>query len=159
MINAEVHGSPPIAVEVDGADERVTLVVWDHGPGMPAGFEDAAFEPFTRAPAAGDRPGVGLGLAIVATIVERYGGVCSVRRDQGRFGVRIDLPAVCGPMESAGQVRRRKAGTGSGKPLTVTGPRGSTSSSAATAAAASDRRTSPGSARTTRRAARFTTEP
>ncbi len=159
VINAQVHGSPPIAIEVDVADEQVMLVVWDHGPGMPAGFEDAAFEPFTRAPAAGDRPGVGLGLAIVATIVERYGGVCSVRRDQGRFGVRIDLPAARGPMESAGQVRRRKAETGSGKPLTATGSSGSTSPSVATAAAASDRSTSPGSARVTRRAARFTTEP
>ena len=159
VINAEVHGCPPIVVEVDLEDDRVTLVVWDCGPGMPAGFEDGAFEPFTRAPAAGGRPGAGLGLAIVATIVERYGGICSVRRDQGRFGVQIDVPAVSGPDGVGGQVLRRKAVTGSGKPLTATGPRGSTSPSVATAAAASDRSTSPGSARVTRRAARFTTEP
>ncbi|MET1042245.1 MAG: HAMP domain-containing sensor histidine kinase [Acidimicrobiales bacterium] len=100
VINAEVHGCPPIVVEVDLEDDRVTLVVWDFGPGMPAGFEDGAFEPFTRAPAAGGRPGAGLGLAIVATIVERYGGICSVRRDQGRFGVQIDVPAVSGPLVS-----------------------------------------------------------
>lgn len=157
--NAAAHGRPPIAVEVEVGPDRVGVVVWDHGPGMPADLEPAAFEPFTRAAEAANRPGSGLGLAIVAAIADRHGGTCSVVREDGRFGVRVDLPVASAPAKTAAQPRRRNAGTGSGKPLTSTGPRGSTVAGSATSAAASDRRTSPGSARATRRAARFTTEP
>ena len=158
VANAEAHGRPPVTIEVAAGPDRVGVVVWDHGPGMPADLEQAAFEPFTRAAEAADRPGSGLGLAIVAAVAERHGGDCSVVREAGRFGVRVELPAV-GPDGGNGQHRRRKAVTGSGKPLTSTGPRASTASGSATSAAASDSRTSPGSARATRRAARFTSEP
>ncbi len=159
LTNAEVHGGPPIDIEVAADDEWVTLVVWDHGPGVPEELEAALFEPFTRAAVAADRPGAGMGLAIVATIVERNGGVCSVQQDRGRFGVRVALPATPGPTEGGAQTRRRKAATGSAKPLTSTAGSSSTASGPATSAKRASSSTSPGSPRVTRRAARLTTEP
>ena len=159
LTNAEVHGGPPIDIEVAADVEWVTIVVWDHGPGVPEDLEAAVFEPFTRAVVAADRPGAGMGLAIVATIVERNGGVCSVQRDRDRFGVRIALPAAPGPAEAGRQARRRKAATGSGKPLTSTAGSRSTASGPATSASRASSRTSPGSPTVTSRAARLTTEP
>ncbi len=159
LTNAEVHGGPPIDIEVAADVEWVTIVVWDHGPGVPEDLEAAVFEPFTRAVVAADRPGAGMGLAIVATIVERNGGVCSVQRDRDRFGVRIALPAAPGPAEAGRQTRRRKAATGSGKPLTSTAGSRSTASGPATSASRASSRTSPGSPTVTSRAARLTTEP
>ncbi len=120
VTNAEVYGSSPIEIEVDTVPGRVGVVVWDHGPGMAETFEAAAFEPFTRSVAADDRPGSGMGLAIVATIAERNGGTCSIRREPPRFGIRIELPAAGGLGEEEGQDRSRKAVTGSANPLTST---------------------------------------
>ena len=159
--NAERHGLPPVVVEVEAGDSRVGITVRDHGPGLPPGFGALAFEPFTRAPAAAARSGTGLGLAIVAAIASRNGGdVVAVPADgDGPFGIRLELPRLAPPSTGAGQPRRRKGVTGSGKPLTSTSGRASTASGPATSARRASTRTSPGSARATRRAARLTTEP
>ncbi len=159
VTNAEVHGAPPIEIEVEARPEWVTITVRDHGSGMPEGFETAAFEPFTRAPGAGERPGAGMGLAIVVAIADRHGGTCSVQRDGSGFGLRVDLPAACGPDEEDAQPRNRNGRTGSVKPLTSVSGRASTASGPAAPASDASTRTSPGSARLTSRAARLTTEP
>jgi len=95
--NAEVHGAPPVEIEVSGGAEWVTVVVRDCGPGMEEGFAAVAFEPFTRSPGAADRPGAGMGLAIVAAIVDRHGGRCRIEFEGRPFGVRIDLPVATAP--------------------------------------------------------------
>lgn len=61
-----------ISARVDGASMRVEVA--DHGPGIPAGREEAIFEKFTRGEAATATPGVGLGLAICRAIVEAHRG-------------------------------------------------------------------------------------
>lgn len=53
----------------------LALAVEDRGPGVPVALRERIFEPFYRLPGASEREGgVGLGLSLVRTIVERHGG-------------------------------------------------------------------------------------
>ncbi len=83
------HGVGPSAAR--------TAVLWveDRGPGVPAALRERIFEPFYRLPGASEREGgVGLGLSLVKTIVERHGGRvhCEDRPGGGaRFVVSLPL--------------------------------------------------------------------
>ncbi len=79
LVANAVRFSPPGGrVEVWGrrVDGRAVLEVCDQGPGIPADQRDRVFQRFARAdpgrPAVGS--GAGLGLAIVAEIVQLHGG-------------------------------------------------------------------------------------
>ena len=61
-----------IGAELNGQFLQVT--VYDNGPGLPAGREEAIFEKFTRGERESAKPGVGLGLAICRAIVGAHGG-------------------------------------------------------------------------------------
>jgi two-component system OmpR family sensor kinase len=96
MRNALVHtpaGSPiEVSVATDGDDVRVE--VRDHGPGLPPGNPKVLFERFWRAEAGRTRgkAGAGLGLAIVAEIVDTHGGSVEADTAAGggaRFVVRL----------------------------------------------------------------------
>ena len=70
------HGGPiKLSVEADNAGRGVLVTVRDQGIGLPAGTVDAIFEPFGRAENAIEQnlPGLGLGLYICRSIVERHG--------------------------------------------------------------------------------------
>lgn len=91
---ARVQGQPApvdVTVRVDGSE--VELCVADRGPGVPADLRERIFEPFFRLPGASEREGgVGLGLSLVRTVVERHGGRvrCEAREGGGaRFVVRL----------------------------------------------------------------------
>ncbi|UXI67813.1 sensor histidine kinase [Tahibacter amnicola] len=65
------------------------LTVADNGPGLPEGFDERWFEPYTSSKARG----TGLGLAVVKKIVEEHGG--SIRaegREGGGASFRLRLP-------------------------------------------------------------------
>ena len=87
-----------LAVE-PGAGQHAarTAVLWveDRGPGVPAALRERIFEAFYRLPGASEREGgVGLGLSLVKTIVERHGGRvhCEDRPGGGaRFVVSLPL--------------------------------------------------------------------
>jgi len=85
-----------IALSLEEDDEAVTLSVRDTGIGIAAGDLPYIFERFWRADPArsrtGERPGVGLGLAITKWIAEAHGGSITVQSRPGRgsiFTVRL----------------------------------------------------------------------
>jgi signal transduction histidine kinase len=90
--------SNAVAATPDGGDiaigsrlegGRLMLSVVDSGPGIPAKDMEKIFEPLytTRS------DGLGLGLTISRTIVERLGGTLSARNEPGRGAVfTVELP-------------------------------------------------------------------
>jgi signal transduction histidine kinase len=72
--NAALHGAPPVTVTVDQVDGWARLQVRDAGEGMPPALLATATERFARAPEARTRPGSGLGLSLLATIVTNARG-------------------------------------------------------------------------------------
>lgn len=73
--NAVVHGGEgaKISLTLDRAGGPVRLIVADSGPGIPEAARAAVFEPFHRLDPSRNKPGSGLGLALVAAIAERHG--------------------------------------------------------------------------------------
>lgn len=79
-----------------GAAGVVEIAVADEGPGMPPATVPRVFEPYYRAPeAVSTARGVGLGLAVVRTLVEAHGGAVHVESALG-VGTRftLSLPRV-----------------------------------------------------------------
>jgi signal transduction histidine kinase len=79
-----------IGIGGERRDSEVALWVEDEGPGLPAEAGDRLFERFMRA--AGEEPresGMGLGLFIVKSIVERHGGRVEARERGGSPGTRM----------------------------------------------------------------------
>jgi signal transduction histidine kinase len=90
--NTADHGSGtrPVTFRAVEEDQAILFEVVDEGGGVPAGHEDAIFEPFYRAHARQD--GVGLGLAMVRTVAEAHGGSAGVVNRPGAgvtFWVRV----------------------------------------------------------------------
>jgi two-component system, OmpR family, sensor kinase len=103
--NAVKFSSPGGQVSISTARRNgdVILTVCDSGPGIPADEVSRVFDRFYRGRAAGspDAEGVGLGLAIVRSIVEAHGGAVAVDSREGHgaaFTVR--LPLTTGPAQS-----------------------------------------------------------
>ena len=97
--NALVHtpAGTPIDVSVGAAGGRVRLEVRDHGPGLPTDHPEELFERFWRAEGGRERGrgGAGLGLAIVAGIVDAHGGrVSAADAPGGGAAFVVDLPAA-----------------------------------------------------------------
>jgi len=92
--NAARHGAPPIllSLSVNRGEHQATLAVEDHGPGI----VDAQrmLQPFERGDASRAQGGAGLGLAIVARIVERHEAALEIGTVGGggtRVTVRLPL--------------------------------------------------------------------
>jgi two-component system sensor histidine kinase KdpD len=82
-----------IGIDARHDDSRLTLEVWDNGPGIPAGQEEAIFAKFARGSKESAIPGVGLGLAICEAIVEVHGGTISAaNRPEGGASFYVTLP-------------------------------------------------------------------
>ena len=80
-----------VSLSAYAAADRVRIDIEDHCGGLPQGFAEEVFLPFKQS--AGDRSGLGLGLAICLSSVKANNGVLSVR-DVSRTGCvfTIDLP-------------------------------------------------------------------
>lgn len=82
----------PIDIEVAGASAEATVVVRDHGPGIPESDLSRLFRRFERGSASQNYGGLGLGLYFVQEIVAAHGGVVSAENAQdggARFIVRL----------------------------------------------------------------------
>lgn len=95
LANAGKFAPDHSTVRVGGVvtGDHVTLWVEDDGPGWSEDIDPQLFEPFVRG--AGDEPdssGVGLGLSIAKSIVERHGGAIVARSGSGRTRVAVELP-------------------------------------------------------------------
>ena len=89
--NALRHGEGEIVLAARGSAEGVQIDVSDDGTGFTPELTDRAFERFARGDRARSGEGVGLGLAIVASISEAHGGT-AVIVDGAPTTVRIWLP-------------------------------------------------------------------
>ena len=97
--NALVHtpAGTPIDLRAATANGSVTVEVRDHGPGLPTGDPGELFERFWRAQGGRERgpAGAGLGLAIVAAIVDAHGGRVSAHdAPGGGAAFVVELPAI-----------------------------------------------------------------
>ncbi len=95
--NAIKFSSPggTVAVEVEGHDGQVHILVADRGPGIPAAERHRVFEPFYRGSSrhSRTRPGSGLGLAICRDLVRAHRGrVALVERAGWSAVFVIELP-------------------------------------------------------------------
>ena len=70
--NAIRYGGGKVTLRASASEQGVELHVEDAGPGFPPGFEDQAFERFTRANPGRAGRGAGLGLSIVRTIAQAH---------------------------------------------------------------------------------------
>ena len=84
--NARRHAAGDIKLTLSRTGSHAEIRVCDRGPGVPPELRERIFEPFYRLPGATERDGgVGLGLALVKSIVIRHGGsvACENRPDGG----------------------------------------------------------------------------
>jgi two-component system OmpR family sensor kinase len=105
LTNARVHTPPGtvVSVRLTGGDDTqpvARLTVADNGPGIPAELLPEAFERFTRGDTSRSRAAgsSGLGLAIVAAIVEAHHGSVEVASEPGRTEFSISLPRSFEPV-------------------------------------------------------------
>ncbi|HEY0397709.1 MAG TPA: HAMP domain-containing sensor histidine kinase, partial [Acidimicrobiia bacterium] len=138
--NALRHGGEGVTVTLSarpdpprpGAAHAVTIDVADTGPGIPAADLSHVFDRFYRGSAArrGVPGGAGLGLAIVASLVEAMGGTISVSSKVGEgttFSIRLPAadaapPAPGGAGGGPGEVGEQPSGAEAD--LRVSGTRG-----------------------------------
>ena len=94
--NAFVHGGAPVEIEAsaEGDDGHIVRVsVLDRGPGVRASEVARVFERFSRGNSV-TAPGMGLGLYLVKTLVERQGGHITITaRPGGGASFNVGLPA------------------------------------------------------------------
>jgi len=89
--NAFKHGSPPVRVSVHADEELASLIVIDHGSGIPETNQTRMFEPFQRGSDKQNVPGSGLGLSLVQKITDAHRG--SIELASGSTSsVTVQLP-------------------------------------------------------------------
>jgi PAS domain S-box-containing protein len=100
LTNAAKYTPPGgcIWLEAGGEDGQAVIRVRDNGMGIPADLQPQVFELFTQGRRSLDRSqgGLGIGLTIVKSLVEKHGGTISVRSNSGgsEFTVRLPLSRV-----------------------------------------------------------------
>jgi signal transduction histidine kinase len=101
LMNASKYGGAgsPIRVELGRLPGRATVAVADRGPGIPVAEQERIFERYARGQAAvqSGASGLGLGLHIVRTLVERQGGAVALWSEPGRGATfTLALPLAAG---------------------------------------------------------------
>jgi signal transduction histidine kinase len=84
-------------VSLSATPDKITVTICDKGPGIPPDQVEQVFEPFQRIETSRSREtgGVGLGLAVVRSIIRGHGGeVTLVNRPEGGLCATVTLPIV-----------------------------------------------------------------
>lgn len=98
LVNAERYGRKPdgeleLSLSVDQSEGLARVRISDQGPGIPAADLERVLRPFERGEASrSGGKGAGLGLAIVARIVERHGGRLKLESAGAGLAAEIRLP-------------------------------------------------------------------
>lgn len=90
-VNQSAHGAPSIRITAKHERDRLQVAVEDNGPGIPPERLQRIFEPFFTTREIGQ--GLGLGLSISYSVIERHGGILRAESEAGK-GTRMtfDLP-------------------------------------------------------------------
>jgi signal transduction histidine kinase len=93
--NARRYAGETVDLQVAASADRVTVLVQDRGPGIPADQRDRVFEPYFRLESSRARAtgGTGLGLAIARATARALGGDLTLEdRPGGGLTVRLTFP-------------------------------------------------------------------
>jgi signal transduction histidine kinase len=93
LANAHKFAPPDSTIEIGGSVDAQTVTLWvqDHGPGLPPG--PALFGRFVRSTAEEpEQSGVGLGLWITKSIVERHSGQIEAQSSSSGTRICVRLP-------------------------------------------------------------------
>ncbi|MEJ3653433.1 HAMP domain-containing sensor histidine kinase [Actinomycetes bacterium KLBMP 9759] len=109
LTNAGQHtpAGTQVGCTVRHTGERVELVVSDDGPGIPEDLMPVLFQRFAHGSSPGHRS-FGLGLAIVASIVDAHGGTIDVDSSPAGTSFRVVFPAAV--QRAAPEAERVSAG-------------------------------------------------
>lgn len=97
LANSIKYSNGPAKIEISGTveDGTISIVVRDGGIGIPEADRDAVFAKYARASNVGDRPGSGLGLALVRETMERHAGTVRLLPDEGKgLALCLQFPLV-----------------------------------------------------------------
>jgi signal transduction histidine kinase len=95
LIENAIRHSPAgtrIGVELHNRADRHLAVVWDTGPGIPAGEREHVFRRLYRLERARSTPGSGLGLSLVAAIAELHGARVELADNEPGLRVTVSFP-------------------------------------------------------------------
>ncbi|HYF01030.1 MAG TPA: hybrid sensor histidine kinase/response regulator, partial [Planctomycetota bacterium] len=89
----------PVAVRTGRAGNEAFLEVSDRGPGIPEAIRGRIFEPFFSSKDGRQRSGTGLGLTIVAAVVDDHRGEIDLETSPQGTRFRLRFPAIDPPVE------------------------------------------------------------
>ncbi len=92
--NAVKYGKRASVLLVE-TEENIVITVMDEGPGIPEAEFERVFDPFYRVESSRNREtgGVGLGLAVVRSIIRGHGGEVTLsNRKKGGLCATVTLP-------------------------------------------------------------------
>jgi len=95
LANANKFSPAAATIRIGGATREGSVVVWveDQGPGLPQGVGAGLFRPFARVETEeSEQGGVGLGLWIANSIVQRHGGQIEAASGVGGTRMSVVLP-------------------------------------------------------------------
>jgi PAS domain S-box-containing protein len=100
LTNAYRYGGNAIRVETERGGERISIRVFDDGPGIDPALVPVLFEPFQRGSKSSHADSFGLGLAIVRTLAASMGGEVNYDPVEGRGSCfSLTLPSAPSPPE------------------------------------------------------------